>query len=128
MTTIKQAVDSLVAAGTPLSDIIRQVNVAAIDKALVMNYGNQTKAAQQLNCHRHVVRKYTLVRQEKPMVGRWRDNTGEPVIRKGKIQVEYPCGGTSLVYSKDVNWSLDLTPNNKTGFSEKIVRWRPFYV
>ena len=46
MNTIKQVVDSLVAAGTPLSDIIRQVNVAAVDKALVMNYGNQTKAAQ----------------------------------------------------------------------------------
>lgn len=127
MSTIKQVVDSLVAVGTPLADIIRQVNVAAVDKALVINYGNQTKAAEQLGCHRSVVRKYALVRQEKPMVGRWRDNTGEPVIRKGKIQVEYPCGGTSLVYSKDVNWSLDLNPDSETGFSEKIVRWRPYY-
>ena len=82
MSTIKQVVDSLVAAGTPLSDIIRQVNVAAVDKALVMNYGNQTRAAQQLRCHRHVVRKYTLVRQEKQMVGRWRDNTGERPTRR----------------------------------------------
>ena len=48
MSTIKQVVDSLVAAGTPLADIIRQVKVAAVDKALVMNYGNQTKAAEQL--------------------------------------------------------------------------------
>ena len=92
MNTIKQVVDSLVAAGTPLADIIRQVNVAAVDKALVMHYGNQTKAAEQLGCHRSVVRKYALVRQEKPMVGRWRDNTGESVIRKGKIQISVITG------------------------------------
>lgn len=127
MNTIKQVVESLVAAGTPLSDIIRQVNVAAVDKALVMSYGNQTRAAQQLGCHRSIIRKYALVRQEKPMAGRWRDNTGEPVIRKGKIEIEYSDGTTSLVYSKDVNWSLDLTPDSETGFSEKIVRWRPYY-
>lgn len=127
MTTLKHVVESLVAAGTPLSDIIRDVNIVAVEKSLVMNYGNQTKAAQQLKCHRSIVRKYTLVRQEKPMVGRWRDNTGEPVIRKGKVQVEYPCGGTSIFYPKDVNWSIDLTPDSETGFSEKIVRWRPFY-
>lgn len=117
MSTIKQVVDSLVAAGTPLADIIRQVNVAAVDKALVMNYGNQTKAAQQLRCHRHVVRKYTLVRQEKPMVGRWRDNTGEPVIRKGKIQIEYVDGSTTITYAHHINWE-----------SPEIVRWRPYYV
>ena len=116
MNTIKQAVDSLVAAGTPLADIIRQVNVAAVDKALVMNYGNQTKAAQQLKCHRHVVRKYTLVRQEKQMVGRWRDNTGEPVIRKGKIQIEYVNGTTDETYASKINWE-----------SPEIVRWRPYY-
>ena len=116
MNTIKQAVDSLVAAGTPLADIIRQVNVAAVDKALVMNYGNQTRAAQQLKCHRHVVRKYTLVRQEKPMVGRWRDNTGEPVIRKGKIQVEYCDGFVTETYASKINWE-----------SPEIVRWRPWY-
>lgn len=116
MNTIKQVVESLVAAGTPLSDIIRQVNVAAVDKALVMHYGNQTKAAQQLKCHRHVVRKYALVRQEKPMVGRWRDNTGEPVIRKGKIQVEYSDGTTIETYSSKINWE-----------SPEIVRWRPWY-
>ena len=52
MNTIKEVVESLVAAGTPLSDIIRQVNIAAVDKALVMHYGNQTKAAEQLGCHR----------------------------------------------------------------------------
>lgn len=116
MSTIKQVVDSLVAAGTPLADIIRQVNVAAVDKALVMNYGNQTKAAQQLRCHRHVVRKYTLVRQEKPMVGRWRDNTGEPVIRKGKIQVDHIDGSTAITYAHYINWE-----------SPEIVRWRPWY-
>ena len=87
MNTIKEVVESLVAAGTPLSDIIRQVNIAAVDKALVMHYGNQTKAAEQLGCHRSIIRKYTLVRQEKPMVGRWRDNTGEPVIRKGMLLI-----------------------------------------
>ena len=81
-----------------------------------MNYGNQTKAAQQLKCHRHVVRKYTLVRQEKPMVGRWRDNTGEPVIRKGKIQIEYVNGTTDETYASKINWE-----------SPEIVRWRPWY-
>ena len=116
MSTIKQVVESLVAAGTPLADIIRQVNVAAIDKALVMNYGNQTKAAQQLRCHRHVVRKYALVRQEKQMVGRWRDNTGEPVIRKGKIQVEYCDGTTEGTYASKIDWC-----------SARIIRWRPYY-
>ena len=30
MNMIKQVVDSLVAAGTPLADIIKQVNVAAV--------------------------------------------------------------------------------------------------
>ena len=116
MNTIKQVVDSLVAAGTPLSDIIRQVNVAAVDKALVMNYGNQTKAAEQLGCHRSIIRKYALVRQEKPMVGRWRDNTGEPVIRKGKIEVEYCDGSTTITYASKINWE-----------SPEIVRWRPWY-
>lgn len=116
MSTIKQVVDSLVAAGTPLADIIRQVNVAAVDKALVMNYGNQTKAADHLNCHRQVIRKYTLVRQEKPMVGRWRDNTGEPVIRKGKIQIEYCDGFVTETYAHYINWE-----------SPEIVRWRPYY-
>ena len=118
MNTIKQVVDSLVAAGTPLADIIRQVNVAAVDKALVMNYGNQTKAAQQLKCHRHVVRKYTLVRQEKQMVGRWRDNTGEPVIRNGKIQVEYCDGFVTETYASKINWTQE---------NSRIVRWRPYY-
>ena len=116
MNTIKQAVESLVAAGTPLADIIRQVNVAAVDKALVMNYGNQTRATQQLKCHRHVVRKYTLVRQEKPMVGRWRDNTGEPVIRKGKIEVDHIDGSTTITYAHHINWD-----------SPEIKRWRPWY-
>ena len=119
MSTIKQVVESLVAAGTPLSDIIRQVNVAAVDKALVMNYGNQTKAAEQLGCHRSVIRKYALVRQEKPMVGRWRDNTGEPVIRKGKIQVEYCDGTTEETYARHRSWAL--------GFAASIKRWRPYY-
>ena len=118
MNTIKQAVESLVAAGTPLADIIRQVNVAAVDKALVMNYGNQTRAAQQLRCHRHVVRKYALVRQEKQMVGRWRDNTGEPVIRKGKIQVEYCDGFVTETYASKINWTQE---------NSRIVRWRPYY-
>ena len=118
MSTIKQVVDSLVAAGTPLSDIIRQVNVAAVDKALVMNYGNQTRAAQQLRCHRHVVRKYTLVRQEKQMVGRWRDNTGEPVIRKGKIQIEYCDGFVTETYASKIDWTQE---------NSRIVRWRPWY-
>ena len=118
MNTIKQVVDSLVATGTPLADIIRQVNVAAVDKALVMHYGNQTKAAQQLNCHRSVVRKYALVRQEKPMVGRWRDNTGEPVIRKGKIQIEYIDGTTEETYASKINWTQE---------NSRIIRWRPYY-
>ena len=121
MNTIKQVVESLVAAGTPLSDIIRQVNVAAVDKALVMNYGNQTRAAQQLRCHRHVVRKYTLVRQEKPMVGRWRDNTGESVIRKGKIQIECYNGTTEVTYAHCVAWFV----NEYNDWS--IKRWRPWY-
>ena len=116
MNTIKQVVDSLVAAGTPLSDIIRQVNVAAVDKALVMNYGNQTKAAQQLRCHRHVVRKYTLVRQEKPMVGRWRDNTGERPLRRSAIEVEYNDGSSIVTYAHHVCWDDGL-----------IERWRPWY-
>ena len=118
MNTIKQVVDSLVAAGTPLADIIRQVNVAAVDKALVMNYGNQTRAAEQLRCHRHVIRKYALVRQEKQMVGRWRDNTGEPVIRKGKIQVEYCDGTMEETYASKINWTQE---------NSRIVRWRPYY-
>lgn len=118
MSTIKQVVESLVAAGTPLADIIRQVNVAAVDKALVMNYGNQTRAAQQLRCHRHVVRKYTLVRQEKQMVGRWRDNTGEPVIRKGKIQIEYVDGFVTETYASKINWTQE---------NSRIIRWRPYY-
>lgn len=116
MSTIKQVVDSLVATGTPLADIIRQVNVAAVEKALVMYYGNQTKAAEQLGCHRSIIRKYALVRQEKQMVGRWRDNTGEPVIRKGKIQVEYCDGTTDETYTSKINWE-----------SPEIVRWRPWY-
>ena len=116
MSTIKQAVASLVAAGTPLADIIRQVNVAAVDKALVMNYGNQTKATQQLKCHRSIIRKYTLVRQEKPMVGRWRDNNGESVIRKCKIQIEYVDGSTDETYASKINWE-----------SPEIIRWRPYY-
>lgn len=119
MSTIKQVVDSLVAAGTPLADIIRDVNIIAVEKSLVMNYGNQTKAAEQLKCHRSIIRKYTLVRQEKPMVGRWRDNTGEPVIRKGKIQVEYVDGTTEETYSCHLSWAL--------GFADSIVRWRPYY-
>lgn len=118
MNTIKQVVDSLVAAGIPLADIIRQVNIAAVDKALVMNYGNQTRAAQQLRCHRHVVRKYTLVRQEKQMVGRWRDNTGEPVIRKGKIQIEYIDGFVTETYASKINWNQE---------NSRIIRWRPWY-
>ena len=116
MSTIKQVVESLVAAGTPLADIIRQVNVAAVDKALVMNYGNQTKAAQQLNCHRHVVRKYTLVRQEKPMVGRWRDNTGERPCRRSAIEIEYNDGTSEVTYANRVCWDNGL-----------IERWRPWY-
>ena len=116
MSTIKEVVESLVATGTQLSDIIRQVNVAAVDKALVMNYGNQTKAAEQLWCHRSIIRKYALVRQEKPMVGRWRDNTGEPVIRKGKIQIEYSDGFVTETYASKINWE-----------SPEIVRWRPYY-
>ena len=118
MNTIKQVVDSLVAAGTPLSDIIRQVNVAAVDKALVMNYGNQTKAAGQLGCHRSIISKYALVRQEKPMVGRWRDNTGETVIRKGKIQVEYCDGTIEETYASKINWTQE---------NSRIKRWRPYY-
>lgn len=116
MNTIKEVVDSLVATGTPLADIIRQVNVAAIDKALVMNYGNQTEAAEQLKCHRSIIRKYALVRQGKQMVGRWRDNTGETVIRKGKIQVEYCDGTIDETYASKINWR-----------SPEIVRWRPYY-
>lgn len=119
MNTIKQVVESLVAAGTPLADIIRDVNIIAVEKSLVMNYGNQTAAAEQLGCHRSIIRKYTLVRQEKPMVGRWRDNTGEPVIRKGKIQVEYPCGSTEIAYAHHLTWV--------TGEPYSIVRWRPYY-
>lgn len=118
MSTIKQVVESLVAAGTPLADIIRQVNVAAVDKALVMSYGNQTQAARQLKCHREVVRKYALVKQEKPMVGRWRDNTGEPVIRKGKIQVEYCDGFVTETYASKIDWTQE---------NSRIVRWRPYY-
>ena len=118
MSTIKQVVDSLVATGVPLADIIRQVNVAAVDKALVMHYGNQTKAAEQLGCHCHVVRKYALVRQGKPMVGRWRDNTGETVIRKGKIQVEYCDGFVTETYASKINWTQE---------NSRIVRWRPYY-
>lgn len=120
MNTIKEVVDSLVAAGTPLADIIRQVNVAAVDKALVMNYGNQTAAADHLNCHRQVVRKYTLVRQEKPMVGRWRDNTGEMPIRKGKIQVEFSHGDCATGYAHHMDWKLTDLPDD-------IKRWRPYY-
>ena len=116
MSTIKQVVDSLVAAGTPLADIIKQVNVAAVEKALVMHYGNQTKAAEQLGCYRSSIRKYALVRQEKQMVGRWRDITGEPVIRKGKIQIEYVDGTTDETYASKINWE-----------SPEIVRWRPYY-
>ena len=116
MNTIKQVVESLVAAGTPLADIIRQVNVAAVEKALVMNYGNQTRAAQQLRCHRSIIRKYTLVRQEKPMVGRWRDNTGDQPIRRGPIQVEYCDGTTTVTYPHHVKWDAD-----------PISRWRPWY-
>ena len=117
MNTIKEVVESLVAAGTPLADIIRQVNVAAVDKALVMHYGNQTKAAEQLGCHRSIIRKYAMVRQEKQMVGRWRDNTGEPVIRKGKIQVDYIDGSTTITNAHHINWQ-----------SPEIVQWRPYYV
>ena len=116
MNTIKEVVEFMVATGTPLADIIKQVNVAAVEKSLVMNYGNQTKAARQLGCHRSIIRKYVLVRQEKPMVGRWRDNTGKPVIRKGKIQVEYVDGSTTITYAHHINWQ-----------SPEIVRWRPWY-
>ena len=120
MTTVKQVVESLVAAGTPLADIIRDVNIAAVEKSLVMNYGNQTKAAEHLGCHRSIIRKYTLVRQEKPMVGRWRDNTGEQPIRKGKVQVEYCDGDTEVTYPHLLCWIL-----GEDGSAVK--RWRPFY-
>ncbi len=116
MNQIKQVVESLVKGGTPLAKIIKEVNIIAVDKALVMSYGNQTKAAQQLQCHRSIIRKYTLVKQEKPMVGRWRDNTGEPVVRKGKIQVEYIDGSKLETYASYVCWELG-----------QIVRWRPYY-
>lgn len=116
MNTIKQVVESLVAAGTPLADIIRQVNIAAVEKSLVMNYGNQTKTAERLGCHRSIIRKYTLVRQEKQVVGRWRDNTGEQPIRKGKIQVDHIDGSTTVTYPHHVKWD-----------SPEIVRWRPYY-
>lgn len=127
MSTIKQVVDSLVAAGTPLADIIRQVNVAAVDKALVMNYGNQTKAAQQLKCHRSIVRKYTMVRQEKPMVGRWRDNTGEQPCRRSAIEIEYNDGSSEVTYANKVDWSIDLTLNKVMSGAPLIRRWRPWY-
>ena len=120
MSTIKQVVDSLVAAGTPLADIIRQVNVAAVDKALVMNYGNQTKAAEQLRCHRHVIRKYALVRQEKPMVGRWRDNTGERPDRRSAIEIEYNDGTSEVTYANRVCWVLG-------NVECAVKRWRPWY-
>lgn len=119
MNTIKHVVASLVAAGTPLADIIRDVNIAAVEKSLVMNYGNQTQAAEQLGCHRSIIRKYTLVRQEKPMVGRWRDNTGEPVIRKGKIEFECNDGSNGVTYPHKVAWV--------TGKPYSIKRWRPWY-
>lgn len=121
MNTIKQVVESLVAAGTPLSDIIRQVNVAAVDKALVMNYGNQTRAAQQLRCHRSIIRKYALVRQEKPMVGRWRDNTGEQPTRRSQIEIEFYSGTTEVTYAHCVDWFV----NEYNDWS--IKRWRPYY-
>lgn len=120
MTTLKQVVESLVAAGTPLADIIKQVNIATVDKALVMNYGNQTKAAESLKCHRSIIRKYTLVKQEKPMVGRWRDNTGEQPIRKGKIQVEYNHGGTEVTHPHQLCWILGEDDS-------AVKRWRPWY-
>jgi len=120
MSTIKQVVDSLVAAGTPLADIIRQVNIAAVDKALVMHYGNQTKAAEQLGCHRSIIRKYALVRQEKQMVGRWRDNTGEQPCRRSAIEIEYNDGTSEVTYANRVCWAL--------GDVECVVkRWRPWY-
>ena len=83
-----------------------------------MHYGNQTKAAEQLGCYRSSIRKYALVRQEKQMVGRWRDNTGEPVIRKGKIQIEYIDGTTEETYASKINWTQE---------NSRIVRWRPWY-
>lgn len=119
MNTIKEVVESLVVAGTPLSDIIRQVNIAAVDKALVMNYGNQTKAAQQLGCHRSIIRKYALVRQEKPMVGRWRDNTGEQPTRRSQIEIECNDGSNGVTYAHKVAWV--------TGKPYSIKRWRPWY-
>ena len=120
MNTIKEVVESLVAAGTPLSDIIRQANVTAVEKALVMHYGNQTKAAEQLGCHRSIIRKYALVRQEKPMVGRWRDNTGEQPTRRSQVEVEYNDGTSEVTYAHHVMWGV--------GDVECAVkRWRPWY-
>lgn len=113
--------------GITLDDAVRMVHEAMVEESLILTRGNQTDSAKQLGCNRQTVRKYVLTRQEKPMVGRWRENTGEQPIRKGKIQVEYPCGGTSIYYPKQVNWSLDLLPDSRTGFSEKIIRWRPWY-
>ena len=52
------------------------------------------------------------------MVGRWRDNTGEPVIRKGKIQVEYCDGFVTETYASKINWTQE---------NSRIVRWRPYY-
>lgn len=102
--------------GVSLDDAVRMVHEAMVEESLIMTRGNQTLSAKQLGCNRQTVRKYTMTRQEKPMVGRWRDNTGEQPIRKGKIEVEYEDGSLIATYAHHVCWDNGL-----------IKRWRPFY-
>lgn len=104
--------------GITLDDAIRMVHEAMVEESLILTHGNQTDSAKQLGCNRQTVRKYVLTRQEKPMVGRWRENTGEPPIRKGKIQVEYIDGFIMETYTNKIDWTQE---------NSRIVRWRPWY-
>ena len=68
-----------------------------------------------------------MVRQEKPMVGRWRDNNGERPCRHSAIEIEYNDGTSEVTYANKVDWSLDITLEKVESDSKLIRRWRPFY-
>lgn len=103
-------------AGMKLNDIIKLVHQVAVEESLIMARGNQTQAAEALHCNRQTIRKYTLTRQDKPMVGRWREHTGEQPTRRTKIEVVYDDGTSIVTYAHHIDWAV-----------EHIVQWRPVY-
>lgn len=73
--SLNSEVNKLVDLGMELPDILDMVNKAAIQRAVCINYGNQTAAAKQLKAHRGTVRKY-LNEDTQPRAGSHFHRTG----------------------------------------------------